>query len=163
MSTNLSPSDPSETESFGESNPEYLSFSVGGQWFGIRVLEVQDVLACRNVAPIPLSSPEIAGSINLRGRIVTVIDMRVKLGIEPAPEDMQQMNVVIDYHDEAYSLLVDEVGDVLPLKESDYEPTPVTLDQHLRELTDGLFRLENTLLLVFDVEQLIGLKEQQAA
>ena len=73
------------------------------------------------------------------------------------------MNVVIDYHDEAYSLLVDEVGDVLPLKESDYEPTPVTLDQHLRELTDGLFRLENTLLLVFDVEQLIGLKEQQAA
>lgn len=146
-----------------EPTSEFLSLVVGGQWFGIPVLKVQDVLAKQRVAPIPLSPPEVAGSINLRGRIVTVIDMRVKLGLGPAAEDISPMSVVVEYRDEAYSILVDEVGDVLELKDSDYEPNPVTLEQPWRDLCDGLFRLEDHLLLVLDIERFIGLPERQAA
>lgn len=162
MSTDNTPSRVAERNAV-EATAEYLSLAVGGQWFGIPVLKVQDVLAKQTVATIPLSPAEVAGSINLRGRIVTVIDMRMKLGLGPAPEDVEQMSVVVEFHDEAYSVLVDEVGDVLELKESDYEATPVTLDQPWRDLCEGLYRLDENLLLVLDVERFIGLPEMQAA
>lgn len=163
MTNNTMMRRPAEAEAVGESSAEFLSLCVGGQWFGIPVLKVQDVLAKQRIAPIPLSPPEVAGSINLRGRIVTVIDMRVKLGLGPAPEGTEAMSVVVEYRDEAYSVMVDEVGDVLELKESDFEPTPVTLNSPWRELCDGLYRLEDYLLLVLDVERFIGLPEKQAA
>ena len=163
MTANSPTSHSAEQTAGQDASAEYLSLTVGGQWFGIPVLKVQDVLAKQTVAPIPLSPPEVAGSINLRGRIVTVIDMRVRLGLGPVSEGVQPMSVVIEYRDEAYSILVDEVGDVLALGENEYEPTPATLDQPWRDLTEGLFRLEDKLLLVLDVERLIGLPEQQAA
>jgi purine-binding chemotaxis protein CheW len=163
MSTDPDPNRPDERVNGDNANAEYLSLCVGGQWFGIPVLKVQDVLARLRVAPIPLSPPEVAGSINLRGRIVTVVDMRVKLGLGPAPEDVESMSVVVEYRDEAYSVLVDEVGEVLQLRESDYEPTPATLEQPWRDLCIGLYRLDENLLLVLDIERFIGLPEKQAA
>ncbi len=139
---------------------EYLSLMVGPQTFGIPVLQVQDVLSNQNVAAVPLSPAEISGSINLRGRIVTVIDMRVVLGLEPFSPDQNPKSVVVEHGDEAYSLLVDEVGEVLELNVNDCEPNPANLTPKWRELSNGLFRLENELLMALDVSRIVGIPEK---
>ncbi len=139
---------------------EYLSLMVGGQTFGIPVLQVQDVLSHQTVAPVPLSPAEVSGSINLRGRIVTVIDMRVVLGLEPFSPDQCPKSVVVEYGDEACSLLVDEVGEVLELNVGECEPNPANLDSKWRELSNGLFRLETELLVVLDISQIVSAPEK---
>ncbi len=139
---------------------EYLSLMVGGQTFGIPVLQVQDVLSHQTVAPVPLSPPEVSGSINLRGRIVTVIDMRVVLGLEPFSEDQYPKSVVVEFGEEACSLLVDEVGEVLELNVGDCEPNPANLDPKWQELSNGLFRLESELLMVLDISQIVSAPEK---
>lgn len=139
----------------GTGTEEYLSLTVHEQTFGIPVLQVQDVLSAQKVAPVPLSPPKISGSINLRGRIVTVIDMRVVLGLEPFSDDQNPKSVVVEYGDEAYSLLVDEVGEVLELNVGECEPNPPTLDLRWREMSKGLFRLEDELLMVLDISQVL--------
>lgn len=140
---------------------EYLSLTVGRQTFGIPVLQVQDVLSNQKVAAVPLSPPEISGSINLRGRIVTVIDMRVVLGLEPFAEDQAPKSVVVEYGEEAYSLLVDEVGEVLELNTHECEPNPANLDPKWRDLSKGLFRLEKDLLMVLDISKVVGMPEKE--
>lgn len=142
---------------------EFVTVTIAGQMFGIPVLSVQDVLTEQRLTHIPLAPPEIAGALNLRGRTVTAIDIRTRLGLEPREEGATCMNVVVEYDGEPYSLMVDTVGDVLALPDDDYEPNPITLDQKWREIADGLYRLEEGLMIVFDVSRLFDENAKEAA
>lgn len=135
---------------------EFLTINVGDQRFGIPVLEVEDVLGPQKVTTIPLSPPEVAGSLNLRGRIVTAIDMRCSLDMEPRKETGKEMSVVVEHNDELYSLIIDSVGDVLALKNSEFEKNPATLDASWRDVSEGVYRLEGELLVILDVSNLIS-------
>ncbi len=139
-----------------ESNTDYLTINLADQMFGIPVLQVQDVLGSHDVAHIPLAPAEVAGALNLRGRIVTAINVRKSLGLaERSTKKTTQMSVVVEHDNELYSLIIDEVGDVLSLDYSDYEQTPATLDPVWRNISMGIFRLENKLLVVLDVPKLL--------
>jgi len=115
------------------------------------------VIAQTAINRVPLGPPEVAGSLNLRGRIVTAIDMRRRLGMEPRGADDGSMSVIVERNGELYALLVDDVGDVLWLPESQHEPTPATLSTDWRRLCSGLYRLEGDLLLVLKVEDVLVL------
>ncbi|MDD9901828.1 MAG: chemotaxis protein CheW [Alphaproteobacteria bacterium] len=134
---------------------DFLTMTVDGQVFGIPVLQVQDVLGEQRVTAVPLAPPEVAGSLNLRGRIVTAINLRRRLGLEPVAEGAKTMSVVVDYQGELYSLIVDGVGEVLSLSDSDFEKTPPTLDRVWREVATGVYRLKNDLLVILDVSDML--------
>ncbi len=142
---------------------EFLSFFVGGQLFGIPVLQVQDVISSEPVAPIPLSPQEILGSINLRGRIVTVVDLHFVLSLERPDTVGDQHNVVVECGDEAYSLQVDDVGEVLMLNDADFEACPSTLDKEWRRVSSGLYRIKEGLLIVLDVPMIVERSYEAAA
>jgi purine-binding chemotaxis protein CheW len=134
-----------------------VSIRVGSQNAGVPVLKVQDVIAQKTINRVPISPPEVAGSLNLRGRIVTAIDMRIRLKMEPRAPEATFMAVIVEHGHELYALIVDEVYDVLWLKQDDYEPSPVTLPPHWRAVCSGVYRLESGLLAVLDVDQVLDL------
>ncbi len=134
----------------------FVTFSIKDQMFGIPVLQVQDILTPTTIASVPLAPPEVKGSINLRGRIVTVIDVRVRLGLEKREDATESMGVTIEHQHELYTLLVDKVGDVIGLAQDSYESNPGTLDSLWREFASGVYRLEGKLMVVLDVERLLG-------
>jgi purine-binding chemotaxis protein CheW len=136
-----------------ESEPQGLvSIQVGEQAFGVPVLSVQDVIAQTTINTVPLAPPEVAGSLNLRGRIVTAVDLRMRLGMAPRAPDERFMCVIVERSGELFALLVDDVGDVLWLPAGELEPAPVTLSAAWRSLCDGLYRLEGQLLLALRVD-----------
>jgi purine-binding chemotaxis protein CheW len=141
---------------------EFVSMTVAGQLFGIPVLTVQDVLGEQRITRVPLAQPEVAGTLNLRGRIVTAIDMRRRMGLPPR-ESGHGMNVVVDRDGELYSLIVDSVGEVLSLAPDLYERNPPTLEPAWREVSVGVYRLENELMVVLDVVKLLDIKRAEAA
>lgn len=134
---------------------DYVTMYIEGQLFGIPVLTVQDVLGPQKITRIPLAPREVAGSLNLRGRIVTAIDVRLRLGLPRRSEEKQGMSVVVDMGGELYSLMVDQVGEVLSLPEAKFERNPPTLDPMWREFSAGIYRLEDKLLVVLDVAKLL--------
>jgi purine-binding chemotaxis protein CheW len=136
---------------------DFVSVSVAEQVFGIPVLQVRDVLGPQRITCIPLAPPEVAGSLNLRGRIVTAIELRARLGLPPRPEGRQGMGVVVDHGGELYSLLVDGVGEVLSLAAGEAERNPATLDPVWREVSAGIHRREGHLLVVLDVAKVLDL------
>ena len=142
---------------------DFVSVTIANQLFGIPVLQVQDVLGTQRITRIPLAPAEVAGSLNLRGRIVTAIDIRIRLGLPARPEGKQAMSVVVDHEDELYSLLVDSVGEVLTLEASDAERNPATLDPVWREVSAGIYRLDGTLLIVLDVAKVLDFSARAAA
>src|SRR5260221_4936093 len=101
---------------------EFVSVTVAGQLFGIPVLEVQDVLGAQRLTRIPLAPPEVAGALNLRGRIVTAIDLTQRLGLRGGEQATSGMSIVVEHASELYSLLIDSVGEVLSLPADRYEP-----------------------------------------
>ncbi len=140
-----------------DQSKDFLTIIIADQRFGIPILQVQDVLGDQTVNNIPLAPPEVAGSLNLRGRVVTAIDVRCRLGIEPqAAEESSGMSVVVEHGNELYSLIIDRVGDVLSLKDDAFENNPPTLDAVWREISGGIFRLEGELLVVLDVPRLLN-------
>jgi len=135
---------------------DYLSFTIGNQMFGVPVLKVQDVLNTRALARIPLAPKEVAGSLNLRGRIVTAIDMRRRLDLADAAQGERHMSIVVDHQGELYSLVVDGVGEVLQLTAEAFEPNPATLNASWKDLSLGVFQLRENLLIILDVERLLA-------
>ena len=109
------------------STAQFVTLTLGDQLFGVPVLDVRDVLRAQAITRIPLASPEIAGSLNLRGRIVTVIDLRRRLNLPRAATGPSQMSVVIEREGDLYALLVDQVSEVLTLESSQFERNPLTL------------------------------------
>ena len=160
----------------GEDLDDFVTFTVGNQLFGIPVLNVQDILTPDKIAYIPLAPAEVRGSINLRGRIVTVIDMRVRLGMGPKEvpvaetaddEDAttikkpqmseQQMGVTVENHNELYTLLVDGIGDVVSISNDRFDGNPNTLDPAWRDFASGVYQLEKKLMVVLDVEKVLDI------
>lgn len=139
---------------------ELLTMTVGGQMFGIPILQVQDVLGAQRVTRVPLAPRAIAGSLNLRGRIVTAIDMRACLNMDARETGAPVMSVVVENKGELYSLMIDRVGDVMNLPYSDYEKNPGTLDPQWRNVCQGIYRLKDKLLVVLDVPRLLEGLEQ---
>ncbi len=138
----------------GESR-EFVTMNVGSQLCGIPVLQVQDVLGPQKITRVPLAPPEVAGSLNLRGRIVTAVDLRLRMGLEPRPDGEDGMSVVVEHNGELYSLMVDSVGEVLKVPEETFEPNPATLDPTWRRYSDGVYRLKEGLLVVIDSDNLL--------
>ena len=134
---------------------DYVTLTIADQLFGIPVLTVQDVLGPQNIARVPLAPKEVAGSLNLRGRIVTAIDVRPRLGLPNREGGKSAMSVVVEHESELYSLLVDSVGEVLSLNSRDYQRNPPTLDPRLRDFSDGIYRLNGSLLVVLSVASLL--------
>lgn len=135
---------------------EFSTFEVAGQLLGINVLEVQDVLNPIEIASVPLSSGEVAGLLNLRGRIVTAIDMRNKLGLEPFENRDECKSIVVEKDQELYSLIVDKVADVIGIPASKYESNPPNLKAAWAEISSGVYRLDGRIMLVIDVGSLLG-------
>ena len=133
-----------------------LTLTVGGQPCGVPVLVVRDVLGTQSITPIPLAPPEIEGAMNLRGRIVTAVDLRRRLGLPPRPEGAQPMSIVVEHGGELYSMLADQVGDVVPLSAGDRAPNPPTLDPVWRDVSRGVHRRDGQLLILLDVERLLS-------
>lgn len=134
---------------------EYLTIFVADQMFGIPILQVQDVLGEQRMTRVPLAPPEIAGSLNLRGRIVTAIDVRRRLRLPSSDTKAKSISVVVEHEGELFSLIIDRVGDVLHLSNDIFENNPATLDSVWRDVSLGIYRLEKTLLVVLDVPKLL--------
>lgn len=143
---------------------DYVTVYLNDQLFGIPVLQVQDIVRTQSITRVPLSPPEIAGSLNLRGRIVTAIDVRQRLGL-PSTLGQQKklMNIVIETKGELYSLLVDKLGEVLSLPESKFEKNPSTLEERWRDVASGIYRLDGTILIVINVNALLDFSRRSAA
>ncbi len=135
---------------------EFVTMSVGGQAFGIPVLGVRDVLGPQKITRVPLAPAEMAGSLNLRGRIVTAINMRRRLGLPDDGFIENAMAVVVEHEEEAFSLLVDEVGEVLSLPASKRGASPATLDPAWREIADGIYQLDNRLMIVLNISNVLN-------
>ncbi len=141
-------------------NNEYVTFTIGGQLFGIPVLQVQDVLGPQNITRIPLAPPEVAGSLNLRGRIVTAIDVRIRLGLCDREDGDEGMSVVVEYGGELYSLIIDQVDEVKSLSDTSFERNPPTLDPRWRAYADGIYRLTDQLMVVLNVSRLLDFSDR---
>src|SRR5215468_6874634 len=115
-------------DKFDESITEYVTVMLDGQLFGLPIARVQDVFMPDRLTRVPLAPPEIAGVLNLRGRIVTTVDMRRRLGMPPREDNKPSMAVGIELKGESYGLLIDTVGEVMKLGETTLEPNPVNLD-----------------------------------
>lgn len=135
---------------------QYVSFLVDGQLLGVPVNAVQEVLNPQAIAPTPRAKPEITGLLNLRGQIVTAVDLRKRLNLPPLAEGQESMNVVIRYNGESFSLLVDEVGDVINVASDLLQPPPHTLNVHWKGVTSGVFRLEDRLFVILDEASLLN-------
>ncbi len=144
-----------EEEALRKLSEDFLTIHVGKQMFGIPVLQVQDVLREQPVTKIPLASSEVAGSLNLRGRIVTAIDVRRCLSMPDRDEGQNNMSVVVEHNEELFSLVIDNVGEVLRLKKTNFEKNPGTLDPAWRDISTGIFQLEENLLIIMDVSKLL--------
>src|ERR1700691_4129042 len=136
-----------------DASGRFSTFYVADLFFGIDVLRVQEVLRYQPMTRVPRAPEVIEGLINLRGQIVTAIDMRRRLGLPPRAGNQTPMNMVVRTDEGAVSLLVDEIGDVLDVDQSSYERPPENLDPAARELIRGVYKLKGRLLLVLDAER----------
>ena len=141
---------------------DFVTFEIGGQLFGVPIDEVQDVFKPVRLTPVPLAHADVAGVLNLRGRIVTMIDCRTHLGMERRPSE-DVMAVGVEKAGESYGLLIDSIGDVLSLEPTAFEPNPVNLDPRWRAVSKGVFRLEKRLLIVINIATILDFGKREAA
>jgi|SRR4051794_30614170 purine-binding chemotaxis protein CheW len=137
----------------------FVTLTVADQLCGVPVLRVRDILGEQTITRIPLAPAEIAGSLNLRGRIVTAIDLRRRLRLPPPDPGVKRMSVVAEQGGELYALLVDQVSEVMSLKSRDFERNPPTLSRSWAAFSAGIYRLDGRLLVVLDVARLLDLSD----
>lgn len=134
---------------------QFCTFYLDKYCFGINVQEVQEVFRYQEITSMPLAPEVITGMINLRGQIITAINLRRRLGMEPRPEDRVPMNVVVRTNDDVVSLLVDSIGDVMEISEDLFEQPPDTVQGAMRELVIGVYKLEGRLLMILDTKKVV--------
>lgn len=134
---------------------QLATFTVDTLLFGVEVYTVQEVIRYQEMTTVPLAARGAAGLINLRGEVVTAIDLRTRLGLPPRPEGCAPMNVVVRVDDEPVSLLVDTIGDVAQVSEEQFEEPPETMTGPGRALVLGAYKLDNQLLLALDVARAV--------
>ena len=132
---------------------QFATFFVDNLLFGVEVVRVQEVLRYQEMTAVPRAPEVIEGLINLRGQIVTAIDVRRRLGLEPRQSGRMPMNMVVRSDDGAVSLLVDEIGDVLEVEAAAFEQAPDNLDLRIKDLTTGVYKLKERLLLILDTRK----------
>ena len=133
----------------------YCTFMLDGHYCGVDVLEVQEIIRAQEMTRVPLAPPVVCGLINLRGQIVTALDLRRRLELPERPADQPPINIVVQTEDGAVSLLADEIGDVLAVPETAFEPPPQTLRGTARALIAGAYKLEDRLLLILDIARTV--------
>jgi len=138
----------------------FVTLTIADQLCGVPVQAVRDILRGQAITRIPLAPPEIAGNLNLRGRIVTAIDVRRRLNVPPMATGFRAMSVIIEQDGELYALQVDQVCEVLTPETGRFEPNPPTLPPAWSRYCAGLYRLETTLMLVLDLPRLLGLTRE---
>ncbi len=147
----------------GGPTSEYISVTIGEQLFGISVPMVQDVFMPESMTVVPLAIPEIAGVLNMRGRIVTAIDMRVRLGLPKREDDRRGLAIGVEYRGESYGLVIDDVGEVVCVKDENMERNPSNLAPRWREISRGVQQLDEKLMVIIDVEKVLDLQGKPIA
>ena len=142
---------------FDESVIEYVTVMLDGQLFGLPIPRVQDVFMPDRLTRVPLAQAEIAGVLNLRGRIVTAVDLRLRLGLAPRNDGRPPMAVGIELKGESYGLLIDAVGEVMKLAADTREANPVNLDARLARVSAGVHRLDGQLMVILDVDKVLDM------
>jgi purine-binding chemotaxis protein CheW len=142
---------------------EYVTFAAADQMFGLPIERVQDVFQVSHITRVPLAEPEIAGVLNLRGRIVTAIHLGNRLELQSHGAPLPPMAIGIESGAESFGLLVDAVGEVLKLADGDREANPINLDRKLARVSAGVFRLDGQLLVILDVDRVLDLGTEAAA
>jgi purine-binding chemotaxis protein CheW len=145
------------TDSTQQGFTEYVTAMIGGQLFGLPIVRVQDVFIPERLTRVPLAPPEIAGVLNLRGRIVTLIDLRRRFGLGQRESGQVTMAIGVESRAESYGLLIDSVGEVLKLEDAAREPNPINLDERLARVSAGIYRLDGQLLIVVDVDRVLDI------
>ena len=144
-------------EKFDDGVTEYVTVMLDGQLFGLPIARVQDVFMPDRLTRVPLAAPEIAGVLNLRGRIVTAVDLRLRLGMTRRSDGRPPMAVGIELKGESYGLLIDAVGEVMKLANGTREANPVNLDARLAGVSAGVHRLEGQLMVILDVDRVLDM------
>ncbi|MDA1163876.1 MAG: chemotaxis protein CheW [Planctomycetota bacterium] len=134
---------------------ELCTFELDGRLFGVDVKQAQEIITDQPITPVPLAAHLVRGLINLRGQIVTAIDLRECLGLPERPENWRPANLIVQHKGEPVSFLVDRMGDVIAVDELMFEPPPETLDPAVIELILGACILSDRLLLILDVGRII--------
>lgn len=136
---------------------QFSTFVVDRLLFGVEVEKVQEVIRYQVMTRVPLAPPVVKGLINLRGQIVTAVDLRCRLGLHPRASTDLPMNVVIRHDDGAVSLLVDEIGNVLEVDEEAFEAPPGTLGREVRDFIRGVYKLKDSLLIALNTDKILNL------
>ena len=151
------------TENTQQNMTVYVTAMIDGQLFGLPIVRVQDVFIPERLTRVPLAPPEIVGVLNLRGRIVTLIDLRRRFGLGERKEGEDAMAIGVESRGESYGLLIDRVGEVVELEGVAREPNPVNLDQRLAQMSSGIYRLDDQLLVVVDVDRVLDIGSKAIA
>lgn len=147
----------------GSELTEFVTVTIGDQLFGLPIARVQDVFVPERLTRVPLAPPEVAGILNLRGRVVTAIDMRMRLDLAGRGDGQPAMAIGIDSKSESYGLLVDSVGEVMKLPANACEPKPANLNSRIGRVASGVYRLDNKLMVVLDVDRILVMRESAMA
>jgi purine-binding chemotaxis protein CheW len=139
------------------SSQQFCTFFLDGHFFGTPVPQVQEVIQDQEMTRVPLAPKVVSGMINLRGQIVSAIDLRRRLGLHDRPDGQLPMNVVVRTNEGAVSLLVDEIGDVIEVEEETLESPPETLQGFARQVVRGVYKLSGRLLLALDIDRVVDL------
>jgi purine-binding chemotaxis protein CheW len=142
---------------------EYVTVMIGDHLFGLPIGRVQDVFVPERLTRVPLAPPEVAGILNLRGRVVTAIDMRSRLDLGARADGVPLMAIGIELKGESYGLLVDSVGEVMQLPTGACEAKPGNLDAKLARVAAGIYRLEGQLMIVLDVDRVLDWRNDALA
>ena len=152
-----------KTDAIQSNITEYVTTMIGGQLFGLPISRVQDVFMPERLTRVPLASSDVAGVLNLRGRIVTAIDMRSRLGLPKNDDGRPPMAVGVELRGESYGLLIDTIGEVLKLADDTREVNPVNLDPRMAKLAGGVHRLDGQLMVVLDVDRVLEIPTDKMA
>jgi purine-binding chemotaxis protein CheW len=145
----------SEAESYlGEIN-KFVTIRVNKQVFAVSALGVEDILLPQKITPVPLASMDIVGLLNLRGRVVTAVDMRVKMGMPLSDNRMNSKSIVVDYEDNLYSFIVDEVTGVCDIPTSEIDHLPDHLSENWKDFCLGIYKLEKELMVIINIDSLL--------
>jgi purine-binding chemotaxis protein CheW len=150
-------------DNVGGATTQYATAMIGGQLFGLPISRVQDVFMPERLTRVPLSPDDVAGVLNLRGRIVTAIDMRTRLGLPRHDDGKPPMAMGVDLRGESYGLLIDSIGEVLTLPDDGREVNPVNLDPRMAMMSDGVHRLDGQLMVVLDVDRVLEIATTKMA
>ncbi len=138
-----------------DSKKQFLTMNVAGQLLGIAINTIREVLSSQTITRVPLSPKEVMGSLNLRGRIVTAIDLRVILNLTTDKNNINNTSVVVDHENELYSFVVDSIGEVLEISTSEFVSNPTNLNKNWQDLSLGICPLKDKLLVILDIKKVL--------